>query len=236
MVFRFVFQVPTDLDISRLEAYYYSLGLRGDVIVWEMEDNGEENLLGFVNMATPTKVIEIKSTDVASRLEGRIAHEITHISLTNNRFNNICYHDEPICLENKYLEFTNQFSNFLHHQVLYPKYIYNGFTLEDDIDIVQRFYMDANNIEQMVLAFQSEDRFAKAWVIISIMNDLLRLADRRDILIDIIGIHLREAIDIAEEVLNEIGIVNSLEEYLNSKSIIEQRFNLPIFELDEEKN
>ncbi len=226
MLFKFGFIQPATLDIGRLEDFHRSLGLSGQVRIWELEE-ADENLLGMVNMFSPM-VIEIKPTPIVERLEGRIAHEITHIHLSKNGYRNLDIHDEHIRAENMYDECIHVFSNFLHHQILYKKIIDAGFTLEDDMEIVQRYYTDFN-INRMVQAYQSQEKFAKAWVVISIMNDLIRLSNHGNLLHDLLNPKIPEAMEEAKQLLGLIGDVNMVEEYEHSKSIIEESLNLPTY-------
>jgi hypothetical protein len=131
--------------------------------------------------------------------------------------------------EVKYFSFLNQFANLLHHQVLYPRLSAFGFSLADDIDLVQSYYAAPGNVQQMSQAYNSGDRFAKAWVVVSIMNDLIRLPNDRHRLINLITPDLDDALNEAQEMLQEIGVVNTLEEYGRSKGIIEQRLGVPSF-------
>jgi len=232
MVFKINFAIPETLNFSKLEAYTNYLNLNGKIIVWGIEeDEGDDNLLGYVDMITPAMVIRIKPTISSERLEGRIAHEITHISLTIKGYRGLSYHNGPISSEKMYDEFLNQFVNFLHHIILYQEIRIAGFSLEDDLDIVQRYYKDPLNINKMKDAYFSGDRFAKAWVVVSLMNDLIRLSDRNDLYL-LIKEDLSEALTEAEGLLQEIGEVCNLEDYKQTKLTIEQKFNLPSFDFD----
>lgn len=230
-MFNFEINIPKDFNIQLLYDYFQVLGLNGTIRVWE-EENEDENLLGTLVMLSPAKVISVKETNDAKRLEGRIAHEITHVALAIQGFNNIKQHNESINNEVMYREFMNQFSNFLHHQLLYPLIINAGFTLNDDVDIVRRYYSNKRNIEKMHSAYNSPDRFAKAWVVVSLMNDLLRLGKEKDILLKLIRTTLSEASLEAEELLQELNEVKNLNDYERTKIQIEEKLMIPSFEFE----
>ncbi|MFN0224072.1 hypothetical protein [Paenibacillus sp. KR2-11] len=227
MAFRVRFPIPENMSWVRLKDYCSELGLNRDIIIWELEE--DSHVLGNVNMVDPP-VIEIKPTDDISRLEGRIAHEITHVSLELHGYRNLAEHSEPIKNEVKYISFLNQFANLLHHQVLYPRLSAIGFSLADDMDLVQSYYAAPANVQQMRQAYYSGERFAKAWVVVSIMNDLIRLPDNRHRLVNLITPDLMDALNDSQEILQEIGVVNTLEKYGQSKVIIEQRLGIPSFD------
>lgn len=61
------------------------------------------------------------------------------------------------------------------------------------------------------------------------MNDFIRLPNDRHRLINLITPDLNNALNESQEILKEIGVVNTLEEYGRSKGIIEQRLGIPSF-------
>ncbi|TBX72054.1 hypothetical protein E0M25_24520 [Bacillus mycoides] len=209
-----------DEDLSnRMENYVQSLNIEKEIDVYmEVLEGASENEVGWALFSE--RNIYIRPTRNLEEFELRLAHEITHIALSDEGYRVIaCIQDDGLCLA---------FGNILHHLVLYPRLIASGFSLKQDTNIVMKELTNKLKDYKEISIRHGSDGIA--YVLLLLINDLVRLQSLK------LGEYLLEAhrhvpdlVQKAQRILEKIGERNSsitIEEYERYKIILEEELGL----------
>lgn len=206
-------------------SYIENLTLSKEIEVFlEVPEGASDGDVGWA--IVEERKVCIRPTDDLETFEIRLVHELTHISNHDEGYPDLlCRYDDDL---------GSTFGNLLHHFIIYNKMKEYGFSMKMDTELVMK------NLEEKLQWFSDlyseNNQDAKAYIVMVVMNDLIRLEDEEEIKYrSLANICIPECINKADDIITDIlpnnTILLDIEWYKKCKEVIEEKLGIEKFNL-----
>ncbi|WP_340400507.1 hypothetical protein [Paenibacillus sp. FSL H8-0079] len=155
-----------------------------------------------------SNIIFSKSHEEQEILDTRIAHELIHLSMRNEGYDELLQQDD----------LSTSLANLLDHIIIYRRLNGNGFNISEDFEMVYNTW-EVHSLNFIDLLKQGDD--ARSYVIITMINDLVRMSGINDTYSALIPTNLNEAYMIAQTIYDNVKEADTPDLIDDAKKFIE---------------